>query len=222
MWKTSKWTLHVVQFHSPRGLKASLSSGPLEITLVVVHFHHKHRRRQSQWKEIAKELHGPNLILCADHNSLIVQHRDAFAPPEFEYDTSLRAREQEVATLANAGLHDVYVDIHRPTLTDIKDKRVIVSDGLHVQLPSGRRATRSTKTTPHRPNPCYVGNAKPSDECVPHVCCHLRPQSDLGRIHAPLLRNIGHDPKILLSRGYHPGPRGNGRAGGLPQIYYLN
>ena len=121
-WKTSKWTLHAMQLLSPRALKASLSRGLLEITLVVVHFHHKHSRRQSQWKEIAKELHGPNLILCAEHNSLIVKHRDAFAPPEFEHDTSLRAREQEVAALAKAGLHDVWVDIHCPTLTDIEDK----------------------------------------------------------------------------------------------------
>ena len=56
------------------------------------------------------------------HNSLIVKHRDAFAPPEFEHDTSLRAREQEVAALAKAGLHDVWVDIHCPTMMDIKDK----------------------------------------------------------------------------------------------------
>ena len=79
-WKTPKWTLQSMTFLSPRAPKASLSSGPLEITLVVVHFHHKHTRRQWQWKEIAKELHGPNLILCAGHNSLVVKHRDAFAP----------------------------------------------------------------------------------------------------------------------------------------------
>ena len=52
----------------------------------------------------------------------MVKHRDAFAPPEFEHDTSLRAREQEVTTLAKAGLQDVWVDIHCPTQTDIKDK----------------------------------------------------------------------------------------------------
>ena len=121
-WKTSKWTLQSMKFLSPRAVKASLSSGPLEITLVVVHFHHKHTRRQPQWKDIAKELHGPNLILCADHNSLVVKLRDAFAPPGLEHDTSLRAGEQEVATLAKAGLQDVWVDIHCPTLTDIKDK----------------------------------------------------------------------------------------------------
>ena len=45
-WKTSKWTLQAMQFLSPRALKASLSSCPLEITVVVVHFHHKHLRRQ--------------------------------------------------------------------------------------------------------------------------------------------------------------------------------
>ena len=61
-WKTSKWTMQSMKFLSPRALKASLSSGPLEITIVVVHFHHKHTCRQSQWKDIAKELHGPNLI----------------------------------------------------------------------------------------------------------------------------------------------------------------
>ena len=121
-WKTSKWTLQSMKFLSPRALKASLSSDPLEITPVVARLHHKHTRRQSQWKFIAKELHGPNLILCADHNSLVVKHRDAFAPSEFEHDTSLRAREQEATTLAKAGLQDVWVDIHCPTLTDIKDK----------------------------------------------------------------------------------------------------
>ena len=121
-WKTSKWTLQAMQFVFTRAVKASLSSGPPEITLVVVHFHHKHSRLLAQWKEIAKELHGPNLILCADHNSLIVKHRDALAPPEFEHDTSLRATEQKVAALAKAGLHDVWVDIHCPTLMDIKDK----------------------------------------------------------------------------------------------------
>ena len=94
----------------------------MEITLLVVHFHHKHSRRQTQWKEIAKRLHGPNPILCAHHNSLILKQRDAFAPPEFEHDTSLRAREQEVAALAKAALHDVWVDTHCPTMMDIKDK----------------------------------------------------------------------------------------------------
>ena len=52
-----------MKFLSPRALKASLSSGPLEITLVVAHLHYQHTRRQSAWKDIAKELHGPNLIL---------------------------------------------------------------------------------------------------------------------------------------------------------------
>ena len=102
---------------------------------MVVHFHHKHTRRQSQWKEIAKELHGPNLILCADHNSLVVKHRDTFAPPEFEHDTSLRAREQEVAAWAKAGLHDVWVDIHCPTLTDIKDKESLCPTGFTYGYP---------------------------------------------------------------------------------------
>ena len=134
-WKTSKWTLQAMHFLSPRALKASLSSGPPEITLVVVHFHHKHTRRQSQWKEIAKELHGSNLILCANHNSLIVKHRDAFAPPEFEHDTSLRAREQEVAALAQAGLHDVWVDVHCPTLPDIKDKESLCPTGFTYGYP---------------------------------------------------------------------------------------
>ena len=134
-WKTSKWTLQSIKFLSPRALKASLSSGPLEITIVVVHFHHKHTRRQSQWKDIAKELHGPNLILCADHNSLVVKHRDAFAPPEFEHDTSLHARDQEVSTLAKAGLQDVWVDIHCPTLTDIKDKEASCPTGFTYGYP---------------------------------------------------------------------------------------
>ena len=134
-WKTSNWTLQAMQFLSPRALRASLSSGPLEITPMVVHSHHKHSQQLAQWKEIAKELHGPNLILCADHNSLIVKHRDAFAPPDFERDTSLRAREQEVAALAKAGLHDVWVDIHCPTVMDIKDKESSCPSGFTYGYP---------------------------------------------------------------------------------------
>ena len=102
---------------------------------MVVHFHRKHTRRQSQWKEIAKQLHGPNLILCADHNSLVLKHRDAFARQEFEHDTSLRAREQEVAALVKAGLHDVWVDILCPTLTDIKDKESLCPTGFTYGYP---------------------------------------------------------------------------------------
>ena len=49
-WETSKWTLQSIKFLSPRALKASLSSGPLEITLVVVHFHHKHTRHSRNGK----------------------------------------------------------------------------------------------------------------------------------------------------------------------------
>ena len=77
----------------------------------------------------------PNLILCADHNRLVVKHRDAFAPPEFEHDTSVRATEQEVAALAKAGLHDVWVDIHCPTLTDIKDKESLCPTGFTYGYP---------------------------------------------------------------------------------------
>ena len=79
-WKTSKWALQSMTFLSPRAPKASLSSGPLEITLVVVHFHHKHTQRQPQWKDIAKELHGPNLMSCGDHNSLVVKHWTPLRP----------------------------------------------------------------------------------------------------------------------------------------------
>ena len=118
-----------------QGAQASMSGGPLEITIVMVHFHHKHTRQPPQWKDIAKELHGPHLILCADHNSLVVKHRDAFAPLEFEHDTSLRAREQEVAALVKAGLHDVWVDIHCLTLTDMKDKDSLCPAGFTYGYP---------------------------------------------------------------------------------------
>ena len=70
-----------------------------------------------------------------DHNSLVVKHKDAFAPPEFEHDTCLRARVQEFATLAKAGLHDVWMDIHCPTLTDIKDKETLCPTGFTYGYP---------------------------------------------------------------------------------------
>ena len=147
-WKTSKWTLQSMKFLSPRALKASLSSGPLEITIVVVHFHHKHTRRQSQWKDIAKELHGPNLILCADHNSLVVKHRDAFAPPEFEHDTSLRARPggDDLGESGSAGCLAGY-SLSNPDGHQGQGR--IVSDRLHIRLPPRRRATRPAEATPY-------------------------------------------------------------------------
>ena len=56
-------------------------------------------------------------------NRLVEPHgpcHTTFAPPEFEHDTSLRAREQEVAAVAKAGLHDVWVNIQCPTLMDME------------------------------------------------------------------------------------------------------
>ena len=38
-------------------------------------------------------LDGSNLFMCADHNSLVVQHRDVLAPPEFEHHSALQARQ---------------------------------------------------------------------------------------------------------------------------------
>ena len=90
-------------------------------------------------------MHGPHLILCADHNSLILKHRDAFAPLEFEHDTSFRAREHEVAALAKAGLHDVWVDIHCPTLTDIKDKESLCPTGFTYGYPRERERLDSQR-----------------------------------------------------------------------------
>ena len=147
-WKTSKWTLRSMKFLSPRALKASLLSGPLEITVVVVHFHHKHTRRQSQWKDTAKELHGPNLILCADHNSLLVKHRDAFAPPEFEHDTSFCQRPggDSLGKSGSAGC----LGGHPLSNPDGRQGQgSIMSDGLHIRLPSRRRATRPAEATPY-------------------------------------------------------------------------
>ena len=84
---------------------------------MVVHFHHKHSKQSAQWKE-----NGPNLILCADHNSLVVMHPDAFAPPEFEHDSALKVREHEVSAAARARIHDMWVDVHCPDLFDMREK----------------------------------------------------------------------------------------------------
>ena len=64
-----------------------------------------------------------------------MKHRDSFAPAEFEHDTSLRAREQELPSLAKAGLHDFWVHIHCPTLTDIKDKKSLWPTGFTYGYP---------------------------------------------------------------------------------------
>ena len=68
----------------------------------------------------------------------MVKHRDAFAPPQFEHDTSLHATDQEVTTLAKAGPQDVWVDIHCPTLTDIKDKEASCPTGFTYGYPRER------------------------------------------------------------------------------------
>ena len=111
----------IVETQGPAGPTA-FQCGPLEITLAVVHFNHKHTKRQKQWRELSKSLTCVNLIMCADHNSLIVKHRDAAKPPYFEHDSALAAREQQLQEIAKAGLQDVWVDIHCPDIVDIKDK----------------------------------------------------------------------------------------------------
>ena len=50
--------------------------------------------------------------------SLIVQHRDAAKPPEFEHDSALAATQQELQEIAKAGLQDVWVDMHCLVVVD--------------------------------------------------------------------------------------------------------
>ena len=222
-WKTSKWTLQSMKFLSPRALKASLSSGPLDITIVVVHFHHKHTRRQSQWKDIAKELHGPNLILCADHNSLVVKHRDAFAPPEFEHDTSLRARDQEVTTLAKAGMQDVWVDIHCPTLTDIKDKEASCPTGFTYGYP--REGERLDPQRLRRIDRIHTTSELLSlaTSVYPMFAANSDHKAILAEFTPPSFdTDRGHGPHILLPRDHPSRPGGNGRSGDISQVYQVN
>ena len=221
-WKTSKWTLQSMKFLSPRALKASLASGPLEITIVVVHFHHKHTRRQSQWKDIAKELHGPNLILCADHNSLVVKHRDAFAPPEFEHDTSLCARDQEVTTLAKAGLQDVWVDIHCPTLTDIKDKEASCPTGFTYGYP--REGERLDPQRLRRIDRIHTTSEllNVATSVYPMFAADSNHKAILAEFHTPVFRHRGHGPQILLPRDHPSRPGGNRRSGNHSQVYQVN
>ena len=209
-WKTSKWTLQSMKFSSPRALKASLSSGPLEITLVVVHFHHKHTRRQSQWKDIAKELHRTNLILCADHNSLVVKHRDAFAPPQFELDTPLRAREQEVAILAKAGLHDVWVDIHCPTLMDIKDKETLCPTGFTYGYP--REGERLDPQRLRRIDRIHTTSESLSlaISVYPMFAANSDHKAILAEFTHPSFETEGTIPRFYCLRDNPPRPRGNG------------
>ena len=71
-----------MQFLSSGALKATFTSGPLDIILVGVHFHHKHSKRSMQWKEIST-IPPPPLAI-----------QGAIAPLRIEYDTSSRARMQ--------------------------------------------------------------------------------------------------------------------------------
>ena len=44
---------------------------------------------------MSKSQTGVKLIMCAEHNNLIVKHRDAARPPKLEQDLALVATEQE-------------------------------------------------------------------------------------------------------------------------------
>ena len=55
----------------------------------------------------------PNLILLADHNSVLVPGRDTYLPPNpKELPNIVRAREVETETLATLGLAEAWTEIH--------------------------------------------------------------------------------------------------------------
>ena len=67
---------------------------------------------------LGSHLQDNNLILLADHDSLIDGGRDASTPPAFEHPEVLTARERELNVLQGASLTDVYGVLHSASFGD--------------------------------------------------------------------------------------------------------
>ena len=85
------------------------------LTVLTGHFHHDPKIRTSQWRTVRRlaSRHLPNLILLADHNSVLVPGCDTFLPPNpKELPNIVRSREVETEALAALGIVDSWTEIH--------------------------------------------------------------------------------------------------------------
>ena len=90
---------------SPTLMLASFTNAEgFSMTVVCAHFSHIHIVRQAQWTYVGIALDqysSPYCVLLADHNSFVVQVRDAPHPAEEELDTMLSARDTEILALTD-------------------------------------------------------------------------------------------------------------------------
>ena len=99
-WKTSEWTLLHLEVLNCRVMVVKLQKGDFVLKVVVPHFHRKHKLRFDQWNRLKGVLGGPAVIMFADHNSLVINGRDAYRPLEFEHPRALTARDMETQVLS--------------------------------------------------------------------------------------------------------------------------
>ena len=82
----------------------------------MAHFHHHHYQRERQWRSWRSHLRDANLLLLADHNSILDTGRNASAPPPFEHPELLAARGHKLNVIQQVSLVDVHAAVHAAPL----------------------------------------------------------------------------------------------------------
>ena len=121
-WETKTWSCTSAISLSPRILSANLCSDTgLHISVIAAHFHHKPSLRLGQFEELREQiptlgLH-PNVVLLADHNSVIVPGIDSeIVTVHDELPQAMRAREAEVEFLASIRVEDAWDHAFKPAM----------------------------------------------------------------------------------------------------------
>ena len=132
-WNTTKWPKLVLSFAiEPRIIMAELAN-PDGQTIVVLscHFSHVPSLRKAQWAKLHKARHlfqGKQVLMLADHNSLVVPQRDSDNPPTEDRGDIINARDVELQVLGDMGLSDTWEYVHWGDGTDNDPPPVIRMD----------------------------------------------------------------------------------------------
>ena len=140
-WNITKWPKLVLSFAiEPRIIMAELAN-PDGQTIVVLscHFSHVPSLRKAQWAKLHKARHlfqGKQVLMLADHNSLVVPQRDSDNPPSEDRGDIINARDVELQVLGDMGLSDTWEYVHWGDGTD-NDPPPGYTHGYRINEPEG-------------------------------------------------------------------------------------
>ena len=94
-------------------------------TVVKVHFHNDAAQQREQWSMIRDKIPNiqkGNLVMLADHNSVLDKNLDQHPAPEVEAGHKTKAREREQEAYMELQLLDTWPIVHHPDVLDEDSK----------------------------------------------------------------------------------------------------